>query len=285
MTGPEMHDVVDWLGYLDGEITSVEEPGTSFYQNQSTMYHVAMTHGVDGRLTILRAKVEYVITHGKDLEEDIPPLSVLDSGFLRFEYDVINLDFDGGIGSVQTRVRAIEQLIRRQNLTECVLFITFNVRHRLPGPIAAELDNLRQRLDRLKYGKVLHWYSTRTNPEAYRLKATIPGIISHQATAAQLDCEAYPPVMYIGSGHQTLVHFAFYLKPRPAAFRGQQQTDHALLALPMIEVKDARLRIAALQAPDFTLGSCRCALLFLGQAMVASLIKDYESRSLDRIEE
>ena len=70
----------------------------------------------------------------------------------RFSYDLVNLDFDGGLGyrsmrahGTAKRTIAIKKLFERQEGHSFILLLTINVRHTLGEEIQEYLGNLQTR--------------------------------------------------------------------------------------------------------------------------------------------
>ena len=255
-----MHDVIDWRDLLTRDVTAVEEPGRHFYDNLSRMYDVARAIDVDFEL--LRAKVEMVIIRGTDLDNVRPRRVSIVEGRYRFAYDVVNLDFDGGLGNVLARHRAIQALFAAQQQTAFTLLITYNVRHQVHVAVAQELQNLRSQLGG-DGDRAIDWYAATERPETLRLKAIVPAIVAASAAAVQLDCVAYPPVRYIGHKKATMMHFVFDMSPRAKAFRGHTQSSRDLVTLPLIDVVDGNLHVSKQQDPLYNEPRCEAALGFL----------------------
>lgn len=269
MCGPEMRDVIDWRHILSDEIDAVEEPSPRFNDVNSRMYDVSTEHGF--RYELMRGSVEYVIANGADRDNARLRRAVNLDGKLEFQYDLINLDFDGGLGNVLARHRAIEALLAAQQKTPFTLLVTYNVRHRVHAAVAQELQTLRG-LVGPEDVHIIDWYASDVQPESLRIKAIVPNIIAHAATNAHLDCRTYPPVRYQGHKNAVMVHFAFDLTPRADAFRGEASNARALLTLPFLEAVDGVLRVAKVQDPGFDLGAGATELDFLGQAVRDEII-------------
>jgi hypothetical protein len=142
------------------------------------------------------------------------------------------------------------------------LFITYNVRHRVHVAVAQEIENLRGQLAP-NGNAIMDWYANAAQPEALRIKAIVPSVVSQAASNAQLDCRVYPPIRYVGHQSATMVHFAFDLTPRADAFRGHTRDARGLVTLPLIEVIDGALGISPQQDPAFNRNACTAELGFL----------------------
>ncbi len=230
-------------------------------------------------IRVLKGKLERTLLTGRDIDGE-SPLRSRQSGesFLYFDYDVVNLDFDGGI--FYDRMLAIRELLKRQSQVECLLLITFNVRHQVHNALDEALVDLRGRLGKTKEAeKVLAWYES--HPQTYRIKAVIPGVITAAANQVNLDCFAYPPVIYDGKAAK-LVHFAFHLNPHGQVFRGfANQSEEALIGLPILYVSKAEVELDSQQAPDFSAEVARQSLAFLGAQRADKIVQGHLATKRD----
>jgi hypothetical protein len=269
LTGPEMHDILDWIDLLHRDVTAVEEQSKHFFDNLSSMMDIAAVHDIN--LEVLRAKVERIFESGRSLDNERPRRGVIqDNRLSSLSYDLVNLDFDGGLGNVLVRHRSIEALLRAQAETPFTLFITYNVRSHLQEQIADELANLKQQIEPDGEG-IVAWYERDQCPEAARLKAIVPVVISTAAATALMDCRPYPPIRYVGY-RTTLVHFAFDLTPRPNVLRAHHPSMRTLATLPLLDSIDGKLRVSALQDPGFSRDRCCSELDFLPDSEKAAII-------------
>jgi hypothetical protein len=276
LTGPEMCDILDWRDLLSDDVTAIEE--VDFEENLSRMNTVAMNYGVAGHLEVLRGRVEDLAYAGLDFDERWPPLSQIENGYRYFYYDIVNLDFDGGLGNKLARLRAIQELLRRQSRIESTLLITFNVRHRLQKAVSTEIAQLETRVHDPAAAALLKWYAA-ADMEAFRVKAVVPGVITHYANAVQLSCRAYPPVFYEGHERAQLIHFVFDLAPAQNEFRGKAALNEAgLLGLPLMQAFDSRIDLFPQQAPGTDLGHCESQLRFLGAEAALRIINRFNSQ-------
>lgn len=275
LTGPEMHDVVDWRQLLAQEIMSAEND-SNFDAKIGRMNSVGDDLGFQVR--VLRGEIEHAMLRGVDIDGEAPLRSrKAADGYLYFEYDLVNLDFVGG--PTYRRMNAISELLKRQSQTECLLLVTFNVRHLVQNALAEGLVGLRGRLESpVEAERILHWYEQQT--DTYKIKALVPGAITAAANHAKLDCFAYPPVIYDGKKAK-LVHFVFHLSPHEQVLRGSaSQSEKALLCLPTLYISEAVLELHATQAPDFDLDAVLPTLAFLGQESIDTIVERFATKTV-----
>jgi hypothetical protein len=276
LTGTELHDIEDWRAVLATDVMSAQaEP--DFVDKVSRMNCVADNLGF--QIRVLHGKIEHTMLTGRDIDGELPLRSTQSDGYIFFEYDLLNLDFCGGL--FFNRVKAIRELLRRQAKVEHVLFITLNARHQVHEALEAALTDLRVRLGKSQSGEAaLKWYELQK--QTYQIKAVAPGIITAAANDANLDCRAYPPVIYDGKSTK-LIHFAFHMKPHAEVFRGfAAQSEEELLLLPLLYVSQGHLELDRLQAPMFSLSDAKDRLAFLGKRRVAEIAERYDLAVADR---
>jgi hypothetical protein len=266
LPGEEMHDIVDWITWLQRDVTAVEKDSPEFFDRKSQMEDIAIIH--DLNLEVRRGKIESIIATGRSQDQEVLRRASFQGNQLAFSYDLVNLDYIGG--NTLSRQRAVEALFRAQSAWPFTLLITYNVRTPMIRQMAEELINLRGQIDP-DGDELVSWYESH-NQETARLKATVPTIIAAAAASARLDCHAYPPVRYLGDGNTTLVHFAFDLTPRPAVHRGRHTSMRALMTLPMIDVINGILRVSDVRDPSFSDERCSRELEFLSDDVRRAII-------------
>lgn len=256
LPGRELHDLRDWCSIL-GKITGVEIVGkTKEERNQdpakfAMMKLNAQLYNLPTGFQILRGEIEDVIINMTDID-GIPPQ--LNNGqkthIAKLLYDIVNLDFVGGIGYVNKengvkRASAIKKLIERQDSTNFILFLTINVRSKLNGQIENYLKDWSDKYPDENWKSIVSWHSdSGKGREKYKFKAMVPFFIKSIAEANGFRCLCYPPLFYIGHEDAHMIHFAFELKHSGNSFGAvSSQTDIDVLALPLIECRDSQLVI------------------------------------------
>ena len=268
LVGPELHDIQDWKQHLAKDVMTAEED-EDYDWKIGRMHSVGSAIGFDVR--VLRGEIEHTLANGVDVDGEAPLRSSLDSnGYRFFDYDLINLDFDGGM--FHKKVKGIAELLRRQSRTEFLLMITFNVRHKMHKELNTAITDLEARLGGTEAAqRVVRWYQGR--PDIYKIKAVVPGIIAAQANHVNLECRAYPPIIYYGKENAKLVHFVFHLKPHDNVLRGlATQSEAQLLGLPSLLVSRAVLELDSEQAPDYNEDAARQSLAFLNERRIDAIV-------------
>jgi hypothetical protein len=282
LPGPEVRDLVDWKDLLDRRRTGVESVGHT--RREQMRAHDEMGRlttnlfvaGISSGFQLLRGDVEDVILDGLDYDGSRP---LINDGrpahAARFGYDLVNLDFDGGLGykdgsGAAKRVAALKKLFERQEGHSFLLFLTINVRDTMGGEIEHYLRGLRTRERGPGWQQALDWYLNRTEGEReYKLKAAVPSFIQAIAEARVFRCTSRPPIAYEGHERAHMLHFAFELEAvalncQPANLRGfSAQDDIDLIELPLMRCKEGHLQFAARQHDGFNPACCAASLDFL----------------------
>lgn len=276
LSGPQVHDLRDWHPQLK-YCTCVESPGRTKKQRDeadetigtfNTNVHL---HGLSAMTQLLVADVEDVILEGTDKFGLRPVFADSNPAHrMRFNYDLINLDFDGGLGyrdghGAAKRISALKKLFERQEGHNFLLLLTINVRDTLSEEIQGYLTDLRA-LDRgHQWRESLDWYISRGDGErAYKLKAAVPSFIRAISEPHAFQCFCRPPISYEGHKRAHMMHFIFELTSVQRNLPGvSPQDDAALLDLPLLTVHDANLHFAHIQHDGLTAEACVSSISFL----------------------
>ncbi len=290
LPGAALMDLLDWREVLDPRRTGVQSMGRTKGQRDdawdiiSRMQARAHVFGLASGFQVLRGDIEDVILNAVDLDGNPPQMNDGQAAStMRFKYDLVNLDFCGGIGYREAagvkRVDAIKKLFERQQAHNFVLLLTINVRDTLGDEIAHYLQQLRAHFNDNEWRDTVDWYLARGNGEReYRLKAVVPTFIRMTAEARNFRCTCLPPIIYIGHNQAHMLHFAFELETeqvngRIASLRGfSNQNDRDLLALPLLRCETGQLAVAAQQHPGFLPSVMDSLLDFLPDGARAAIL-------------
>lgn len=281
LPGPELKDLLDWREWLDPCRTGVQSLGRTKRERGEAEEMIGRLNanlfgfGIDSGFQLLRGNVEDVILNAIDHDGNPPQLNDGRPAHLtRFTYDLVNLDFNSGLGyrtkDGAKRVEALRKLFERQRGQAFILLLTINVRDTLSDTVEEYLRNLRD----LKYGPdwrdLLDWYLGRGEGERqYKLKAVVPSFLRAAAELYGFQCLCHPPIFYVGHESAHMIHYACEFTPqliedRVVELRAfSQQDDRDLVQLPLLLSKDGRLRLAAHQHPDFDPDRCSSYGTFL----------------------
>ncbi|HZS02209.1 MAG TPA: hypothetical protein VFE37_26060 [Chloroflexota bacterium] len=283
LPGPAIEDLLDWKDLLATR-TGVERLRSRAPEHEEDLerhrrlLRNLLVNGISDGFQLLRGEIEDIILDGSDASGMFPMLNDhAPPARMRFLYDLVNLDFTGGVGyrdkhGESKRVRAIKKLFERQNGTGFVLLMTINVRDNLDDELTRYLHERGLRADG-DSAALLDWYAARSAGEKdCKLKAVIPLFIRHVAELHLFACHAYPPVSYDGTGRNRMVHFAFDLTFEGGNFQAfSPQTTLDILRLPLMEVRSERL-VFGRQHDGFDYSCCGERLRFLGPELYSALL-------------
>jgi hypothetical protein len=297
LPGPDICDLLDWKNVLDRLRSGVESLGHTKQEQIKAQEDIGRLStnlfiaGIGSGFQLLRGDIEDIIIDGLDHDGNRPQINDgRPAHAAHFEYDVVNLDFDGGIGyreasGAAKRVTAIKKLFERQEGHSFVLFLTINVRDTMGSEIEDYLRGLQIRDRGPSWRDTLAWYLDRADGEReYKLKATVPSFIHAISEARVFQCMSRPPIAYEGYERAHMIHFAFELEAmtpdgRSANLRGfSLQDDLDLIELPFLRCEDGQLRIASMQHPGFDYTRCSTNLNFLPEEIRDSILTPAHSR-------
>lgn len=295
LPGPSISDLLDWqpcLGYCTGveRLRKAIEQRKEDLNTHRLILKNVMLNNLE-KFQLLRGQIEDVILYGTDLDNTRPYLSIGSSPLISsFHYDLVNLDFLGGMGykdkkGESRRVRALRKLLERQRGKSFLLILTLNVRDGIDDELIRYLDGAKHGSSDQTFRDILSWYAAcAQGMKDYRLKAVVPLFIRREAEVWGFDCFCYPPLVYEGSGSARMVHFAFQLVNTLTilhAYSTQEVLD--VINLPLIEIKKERLEIAK-QHPNFDFRCCENQLDFLPEetkiALLGTIPEEYFGASI-----
>jgi len=309
LPGPEIHDLLDWQ-HLLGVRTGIESPGHTKKQREQAsetigrLYANIMLNGLSSGFQLLRADVEDVILNSVDKDGHPPQLNDGRPAHLaHFTYDIVNLDFDGGLGyraerasakqmhGAAKRVDAIKELFKRQEGHSFILFLTINVRDTLGDEVENYLQGLQSRDRGEGWHDMLDWYLHRTKGEReFKLKAIVPSFIHSVAETRLFRCTSRPPIAYIGHARAHMIHFAFELETAESNSRGirlrefSPQDDRELLALPLLRSVNGQIELASMKLPGIDFISCEKTLNFLPEEIRSHILASFPRPTITEVQ-
>lgn len=288
LPGEQIHDLLDWRQVLDRRRTGIESPGHNKKERDVADETIGrlntnvLANKISSGFELLVGDAEDIIIEGHDIHGKKPQLS--DGGaphLARFSYDLVNLDFDGGLGyrsrrahGAAKRVTAIKKLFERQEGHSFILLLTINVRHKLGDEIQQYLGDLRARDRGPGWCEMLSWYLNRgEGEEEYKLKAIVPSFVQAAAELHMFRSVCRPPIVYDGHEHARMLHFVFELRRQPGNLRAfGEQDDRDLVELPFVRCVEGRLQLAADQHPNFNVHLAERHLSFLPTSTVEQIL-------------
>jgi hypothetical protein len=241
---------------------------------------------------LLKGSVEDVVLTGRDLDGKVPRLAEKNgNGDLRFSYDLVNLDFEGGAGYRSTgrqnqkasggqRIEAVRKIIDRQRGKSFVFFWTVNVRDTLGDEPLHYLKDYAKRIKNNSLQEIIK--TVEQNIEGlkhHQLKAWIPLFIKEEAEIRQFNCHCYPPIVYEGHEKAKMVHFAFllqFINDRQLRVSSKQDEER-VVRLPMVEAFDSRLKFAEEQYLALSKTNCSSELKFLDEKTYVKIMSTYRN--------
>lgn len=287
LPGPHIEDLIDWQQYIQTP-TGIEQLRNGKFRQEDLDVHrkllknVALADIVGFQL--LRGDIESIILEGVDLDGARPQLSSAEHPLSAlFRYELVNLDFLGGMGykdkfGESRRVRALKKLLDRQRGTNFLFMLTLNVRDTIKDDITKYLTEATRDAanhKNSKYEKALAWYTNLGEEwKKYKLKALIPLFIKHEAERCGFECFCYPPLAYQGGGQAIMVHFVFeLLHTTPVLHAFSQQSDIDIIDLPLIEAEGRNIYILPEQHPEFNFSQCLERLCYLPDDLMTMLLQ------------
>ncbi|MBK9711402.1 MAG: hypothetical protein IPO81_08745 [Kouleothrix sp.] len=258
LTGPEIKDLLDWRHIIDKK-TAVESPGNTRAlrleadETIGRMRTNMMMYGLSSGFQIMRADIEDVIINAIDIDGQPPQINNGGAAHVaKFMYDIVNLDFDGGLaytskGKAAKRIVAIKKLFERQSGHDFVLFLTINVRDTLRSELDEYIRELQGRDRGEGWHDLLEWYLRRGKGEReYKLKVLVPTFIHAVAELHMFRSTCYPPIVYDGHNNARMLHFTFELQAQLGRnLRSfSKQDDRDLVLLPMFRCRDSTFTLA-----------------------------------------
>jgi hypothetical protein len=264
MPGGDIQDLLDWNDLL-GVKTCIQRVRKGNVQKDEDleiirqMNHNIMINKIK-EAQVMRGEVEEIIIGGLDQDSIAPKLSAFVSGESRFAYDLVNLDFLGGVAykrknvGVATplktpRIRAIEDLFKRQRGHNFILLLTVNVRDTFGDEPLQYLEEMANRHNSSALSSASLWCKTlEAGMKHHHLRFWLPAWIRELAEMAQFDCHCYPAVMYEGHEHARMVHFAFefrYITGRDLRVESTQKLD-SVVTLPLLMVEQGIFKFVTL---------------------------------------
>lgn len=303
LPGPDICDLIDWKDVLDRLRSGVESLGRTKREQKKAIEDMGrlgtnlFVAGIDSGFQLLRGDIEDLILDGVDNDGNRPQITDGRPAHIAcFGYDVVNLDFDGGIGYREDnghakRVAAIKKLFERQEGHSFVLFLTINVRDTMGSEIEDYLHGLQTRDRGAGWREMIGWYLSRAGGEReYKLKAAVPSFIHVISEARVFQCISRPPIAYVGHKQAHMIHFAFELEAvasngRLNNLRGfSLQDDLDLIELPLLRCQNGQLQIASIQHPGFNYARCGVNLGFLPEDTRVSILAPIENRTTSEMQ-
>ncbi len=256
LPGAYLNDLIDWAEVLNVK-TCVQIIRKPKDQREEDLEIVSlMSHNILVRdirhAEIIRGSVEEVILTGQGTDGLSPKMATKESSGWRFQYDLYNLDFLGGVaykrpkrnagnGQKSQRIDAIEQLFVRQRGHSFNLFLTLNVRDTFGDEPAQFLIEHAKRTENSLLAEVANWGANlEPGLKQHQLRLWVPLWIRELAEMQNFRCRCLPAVAYVGYENAKMMHFIFefeFMDGRELRVHSDQSLED-VLKLPMLTVVD-----------------------------------------------
>jgi hypothetical protein len=256
LPGASVNDLIDWAEVLNVK-TCVQVVRKSKDQLEEDLETISqMSHNIlvrdIRRAEIIRGSVEDVILTGQGADGLSPKMTLKEPSGWRFQYDLYNLDFLGGVaykkpksnagkGQKSHRINAIEQLFVRQRGQSFNLFLTINVRDTFGDEPVQFLMEHAKRTDSALLATVAGWGANlEQGLKQHQLRLWVPLWIRELAEMQNFRCRCLPAVAYVGHENAKMMHFVFefeFMNDRELRVNSEQSLED-VLKLPMLTVVD-----------------------------------------------
>jgi hypothetical protein len=232
----EMLDILEWDKYLSRFATIEREE-----DQQHLMFLRANVKDIEHRLYSLYGEFDQILLTGRDQYDKM----------LEWPYDVVNLDYFGGLLYADfSRPQAIKKLIRNQATYKSgfLLIVTQHIRDcDTAGEKRSFLDDLRRSLKnstadqavRRAIDETIDWYADANTPDAAR-QALYLNMLLHDAGEAEFfDVTCRPAILYAGTGDSVMIHFVtdFNFRPGISHKVGSSQSVTEVFTFPIREIQ------------------------------------------------
>jgi hypothetical protein len=207
----------------------------------------AFRSGISDRIVQLRGDIDSIILRGKDRY----------GNKLTFPFDVISLDYSGGLFYVDregghNRLQAIAGVIERQSKAKksFVLMVSCNLDSIDQGEVRRSLGHMQTEL--VRYGAkseaVLKAYLCDSRDEV-RMKLYVPYFVNQAGASHHFHCETQNVIVYDGNKNVRMMAFRFHLTfdPTTQALRSPKERLSQIINKPFLEIVDG-------QEHEFTAG-------------------------------
>jgi hypothetical protein len=236
----EMKDITDWQPFFSEFVAVERGVAPDSWERQHLLMLNAFRNNVLSKLILLRGDVDRIILDGRDE----------DGNTLHYPFDVVTLDYSGGLlyrdtKGHQYRLAAIRELICKQaeHKVNYLLFISSNLDNCKNAEVRKTLQNIKTEL--LRYGvtanQVIGAYLDHDNDEP-KLKIYVPYFVNQVASGVNYNCETEHTILYLGNQDTRMMNFRFCLTydPRTTAPRFPRERLAQIINSPMIEIKEGK---------------------------------------------
>jgi hypothetical protein len=242
-------DVTEWRGLFKHFVAVERGESDTPWEMQHDLELTAFQTGLFDRVFLLRGEIDAIIHKKRDNFRNR----------LRFPFDVVSLDYSGGLfykdrRGTFTRLRAIEETIQAQSKTKTnfVLFISCNLDAIDQGEVRKTLENIRTELARYGFaGDACLSAYFKSQREECRLKLYLSFFVNTQASKYHYHCETKPIALYEGNLGTRMMAFRFFLlfDSRTESLRPPRERFSQIFNKPMLEIVDGQIVETMLNMP------------------------------------
>jgi hypothetical protein len=222
------------------------------WEMQHDLELTAFRTGLFDRVTLLRGDIDSIIHRKKDSS----------GNRLRFPFDVVSLDYSGGLfykdtHGVFSRLRALEEVIQGQakSKTKFILLVSCNLDNIDQGEVRKTLENVRTELVRyaIVADEVVDAYLMSSADEP-RLKIYLPCFVNLQAAKHHYNCETQPVIVYEGNLGTRMMAFRFVLSydERTTSLRPPRERLSQIFNSPALQILKGQPQATMLEMPKLT---------------------------------
>jgi len=210
LPSPGLADVLAWRDYL-GRVDAVERGVTGReWRTQHDLAVNAIVYGIRG-FRLLRGDIDEVILNDRDSADQT----------LKWPYDVVNLDYSGGLlykkpGERSKRVDAICRMVEEQGLHARGFFlsVTVNDRHQDAGEVSQTLTGIAHDLRAEGHGDAADGLIALASDGDSRMRLFV--YLAHTVLTVGRQwflVRPLRPVLYDGLGGYSMLNVSFCFKP------------------------------------------------------------------------
>jgi hypothetical protein len=213
LPGEQLLDVLSWREFL-GRWTGVQISETPQEEEvYNNMVKNAIVNRLERDFQPIKSNIDHLLTFDSEASRRI-----------KWPYQIINLDYYGGLVNIRTdgssqRQEALRNLFIKQLNSSFLLFLTLNLRDRDNDELINLVNHEEEELLDLDLIGVSECFSAhREFNHAGELKIYVPIFIG--LIAQKHDVQFYPPILYRGT--QQMIHFAVVCTPYTKSSGGRQ---------------------------------------------------------------
>ncbi|HVT11650.1 MAG TPA: hypothetical protein VHE55_05250 [Fimbriimonadaceae bacterium] len=196
LPGEDLLDIISWRSFI-GRWTAVQVTGSPALEDAAdNLVANALKHRLERGFNIIRGNIDQLFRAR--------------SPKLKWPYQIVNLDYVGGLLGASDRLPAISELFSQQDGTAFILLLTLNLRDRDGGELEQTVSEEQEELKALGISGVDEVFTShREFGHAGLLKIYVPLTLANMANRHSLSFGL--PILYQGT--KQMIHFAVICTP------------------------------------------------------------------------